>query len=86
MAVDNLKAQVLKKIDEMKDEIVDTVSKAVRIQSVNPPYPSVESKTVLGGEKRCNEVLKPIMEGFGCKTDMFEEAPQRTNLVGTLEE
>ena len=85
MAVDNLvKTQVLKKIDEMKDEIVDTVSKAVRIQSVNPLYPGVESKTVLGGEKRCNEFLKPIMEGFGCKTDMFEKAPQRTNLVGTL--
>jgi acetylornithine deacetylase/succinyl-diaminopimelate desuccinylase family protein len=85
MVVDNtVRNEVLNKIDDMRNEIVKSLSDLVKIQSVNPLYPGVTAESVLGGEKRCNEFLKPIMEGFGCKTDMFEKAPQRTNLVGVL--
>jgi acetylornithine deacetylase/succinyl-diaminopimelate desuccinylase family protein len=85
MIVENVvRALVLDKIDEMREEIVKCCSDLVKIQSVNPLYPGVAATNVLGGEKRCNEFLMPVLEGFGCKTDMFEKAAQRTNLVGVL--
>ena len=76
--------KVLHTIDGMKDEIVQCCSDLVKIPSVDPLYPGIVQKDFLGGEKRCNEFLKSIMEEFGCETDMFEKEPYRTNLVGLL--
>lgn len=71
-------------IDKMKPEIIATLGKMVTLQSINPRYPGVDVDKVLGGERQVNEQFKPILEGCGCKTDMFEMAPKRTNLVGVL--
>ena len=68
----------------MRNEIVDLTSKVVKIQSVNPLYPGVETEKVLGGEKENNVVLKGVVESFGCKSALVEKARERANLVGVL--
>ena len=75
---------VLDIVDSMRSEIVDLCSRLVKQQSVNPKYPDAEASKYLGGEKDCNVLLEAVLSGFGCKTDLFERAPQRTNLVGSL--
>jgi formylaminopyrimidine deformylase len=76
--------QVMKTIDDMREEIIELCSNLVRRQSVNPKYPDSDSEKYLGGEKACNEFLAAELAKFGCKVDLFEKAPQRANLVGTL--
>ena len=76
--------QVLRTIDSMRGEIICLSSDLVKRQSINPLYTGVDVDKVLGGEKECNEFLAPILKEFGCKTDLFEKAPKRTNLVGVL--
>ncbi len=68
----------------MKNEIIDLTSKLVRIQSINPVYPGVETEKVLGGEKENNLVLKGVLNDFGCKTAIIEKSKGRANLVGVL--
>ncbi|HZW55158.1 MAG TPA: ArgE/DapE family deacylase [Nitrososphaerales archaeon] len=75
---------VLRVIDSMKGEIIDLCAQLVKLQSVNPKYPDADGARYLGGEKDCNKLLESVLAGFGCKTDLFEKAPLRTNLVGTL--
>lgn len=79
-----VRSNVAERIDQSKDSILETLAKAVRIQSINPRYPGVDVDKVLGGERSVSEFFKPILESFGCKTDLFENAPKRTNLVGVL--
>lgn len=76
--------KVLHRVDRMKSEIVDLTSRLVKIQSINPLYPGVETEKVLGGEKENNLVLKGVVEGFGCKTALVEKAKERTNLAAVL--
>jgi acetylornithine deacetylase len=68
----------------MKGEIVDLTSRLVKVQSINPLYPGVETETVLGGEKQNNLILKPVVEKFGCKATFVEKAKERSNLVAVL--
>jgi formylaminopyrimidine deformylase len=75
---------VMKAIDAMRNEIIELCRNLVQRQSVNPKYPDSDSEKYLGGEKACNEFLTTELSGFGCKVDLFEKAPQRANLVGTL--
>ncbi len=75
---------VMKTIDAMRDEIVEICRNLVQRQSVNPKYPDSDFEKYLGGEKACNEFLATELSGFGCKVDLFEKAPQRVNVVGTL--
>lgn len=75
---------IIRKIEEMSSDIIHTLQRAVKIQSINPRYPGVDEAAVLGGEREVTELFKPVMENFGCKTDRFEKARKRTNLVGVL--
>ena len=76
--------KVLQKVSGMKGEIVDLTSRLVKVQSINPLYPGVENEKVLGGEKQCNQILKPIVEMFGCKATFVEKAKARANLAAVL--
>ncbi len=59
MATEAQKKTVTKIIDEMEDEIVQTISELVRIRSVNPGYPGVDVERELGGETKANNYLNP---------------------------
>jgi acetylornithine deacetylase len=75
---------VLRYLDNHRDSIAATCAELVRIQSVNPNYPGIDAREVLGGETRCNERIAELLEGIGCELDLWEAAPRRHNLVGTL--
>ena len=80
----NAISKVLNTIDLMRDEIIDLTSQLVRRQSVNPNYPNSDAAKFLGGEKECNHFLESYLNRIGCKTDLFEKAKDRANLVGTM--
>ena len=71
-------------IDQMKDEIVETIGRVVRVPSVNPKYPGVDSEEVLGGETRANELIAELYRTIGCEVDLWEEEAKRANAVGVL--
>lgn len=79
-----VKADVLKQVDALQDELVRLVSDTVKIPSVNPTYPGEVYEKTLGGETKVNEFLKPVMEGLGLKTDLWDVEKGRHNLVGVL--
>ena len=76
--------RVLRLVDSSQNEVINLCSELVKRQSINPLYTGVDVDKVLGGEKECNEYLEPVLKNFGCKTELFEKAPKRTNLVGVL--
>jgi acetylornithine deacetylase len=79
-----VKQGVLAAVDDLKSELVQLVSDTVQIPSINPTYPGESYEEILGGETKVAEFLKPIVEGIGLKTDMWEEEKGRANLVGVL--
>ena len=80
----NARDKVLSVIDSMQDEIVKTVSDAVKIPSVDPNYAGVDRDAVLGGETEANMYLAEVYKKIGCEVDLFEEEPKRANLVGVI--
>ena len=71
-------------VDELRDELVALCRKLVKTRSINPKSPDIESKKELGGEKRCNQIIKSVLEPLGAHIDMFEIEPERTNLVAVF--
>ena len=69
-------------IDQMKDQIVETISGVVQIPSVNPKYPGVISEEVLGGETQANQRIAELYRTIGCAVDLWEEEAKRANAVG----
>jgi acetylornithine deacetylase/succinyl-diaminopimelate desuccinylase family protein len=79
---DTVRSNVMRAVDGLRDDIVGLASDMIQIPSINPDYGGVDREAVLGGESRVNELLKPIMEGMGLETDMWEAEERRANLVG----
>jgi acetylornithine deacetylase len=71
-------------LEAHREAITETCAELVRKQSVNPNYPGIDAAEVLGGETDCNERLAELFEAIGCDIDLWEAAPRRHNLVGTL--
>ncbi len=71
-------------IDGLKDELVETVSAAVRIPSVNPKYPGQVYADVVGGEGQVSRLMSGLYERIGCAVDLFAIEPGRENAVGVL--
>ena len=71
-------------IDQMKDEIVETISQVVQVPSVNPKCPGVVSEEVLGGETQANQRIAELYRTIGCEVDLWEEEAKRANAVGVL--
>lgn len=80
---DELQA-VMGEIDAMRDDILATLSRLVRISSITPKYPGLAYDEVVGGETRCNEALRPTYEAAGAEVDLWAEEPGRANLVGVV--
>jgi acetylornithine deacetylase len=63
---------------------VELLSELVRTNSVNPAFAGVRRQDVIGGESRCNEILRERYEQAGLETHWVAEDPERRNLVGVL--
>jgi acetylornithine deacetylase/succinyl-diaminopimelate desuccinylase family protein len=71
-------------IDALKDELIDTISKAVRISSVNPKYPGQVYDDVVGGEGEVSTLMAEIYRDLGAEVDVFAIEPGRDNAVGRI--
>ena len=84
--IDNqVRTNVLRAVDNLKDELVQLVCDIVRIPSVPPTPPgpgSSDTAVEVSGETQVNYALKPVMESFGLETDLWEVERGRANLVG----
>jgi acetylornithine deacetylase len=76
--------RVLERVDALQGELVETVSEAVQIESVNPKYPGQVYEDVVGGEGRVSKYLAAVYERLGCELDLFAVEPGRENAIGVL--
>jgi acetylornithine deacetylase/succinyl-diaminopimelate desuccinylase family protein len=76
--------RVLAAVDASRDELVEAVSEAVRIASVNPRYPGQDYDAVVGGEGRVSSLLAEIYRDLGAEVDLFALEPGRDNAVGVV--
>jgi len=74
--------EVMSRIEALRDEAVSLLEELVRVNSVNPNYPGIDRASVIGGETRCNEILKERYEQAGLETHWAFEDPERKALVG----
>jgi acetylornithine deacetylase/succinyl-diaminopimelate desuccinylase-like protein len=79
-----VKEALIRGVDVLKDELIQLTADTVRIPSINPTYPGQVYTDTLGGETEVNEFVKPLLEGLGMTTDLWEEEEGRANLVGVL--
>jgi acetylornithine deacetylase len=79
-----LSERVLARVDELQDELVDALSKAVQIESVNPKYPGQVYDDVVGGEGEVSKFFAEIYRGLGAEVDLFAIEPGRENAVGVI--
>jgi acetylornithine deacetylase len=68
----------------MKGEIVDRVSRLIRIPSVNPDYPGQAYDEWIGGEAEANQLVEEWYREAGCRIEHVEASPGRPNLIGVL--
>ena len=74
--------RVLGAVDELRNELIETVSEAVRIESVNPKYPGQVYEDVVGGEGQVSRFVSKVYENLGCEVDLFAVEEGRENCVG----
>lgn len=76
--------RILAAVDELQSDLVDAVSGAIRIPSVNPRYPGQSYDDVVGGEGEVARYMARLYQEIGCETDVFAIEPGRENCVGVL--
>ena len=85
MRVDQgLRQRVLARVGELEPELVEALSQAVRIESVNPKYPGQDYDAVVGGEGEVSKLVAEIYRGLGAEVDLFAVEPGRENAVGVI--
>lgn len=77
-----LRGRVLARVDALRDDAVALLAELVATRSVNPAFAGVRREEVVGGETRCNEILRERYEQAGLETHWVAEDPERRNLVG----
>ncbi len=80
--MDELRQRVFDRVDGLRDEAVGLLQELVRIDSTNASFAGVDRADVIGGETRCNEVLRERYEQAGLETQWVAPDPERKNLVG----
>ena len=76
--------RILAAVDDLQSELIDAVSGAIRIPSVNPRYPGQSYDDVVGGEGEVARYMARLYQEIGCETDVFAIEPGRENCVGVL--
>jgi acetylornithine deacetylase len=79
-----MSVELLARLDEMEHELVDAVSRAVRIPSVTPNYPGERYEDHVGGEGAVSRAVAELYREAGCEVDVFGLVPGRENAVGVL--
>src|SRR5881396_2088127 len=80
--MDELGQRVLDRIEALRHDGVALLDELVRIDSTNPSFAGVDRAAVIGGETRCNEVLRGRYEQAGLETHWVAPDRERRNLVG----
>lgn len=76
--------RVLAVIDGLQGELLETLSEAVQIESVNPKYPGQDYDRVVGGEGEVSKLMGGLYRGLGAEVDLFAVEPGRENAVGVI--
>jgi acetylornithine deacetylase/succinyl-diaminopimelate desuccinylase family protein len=76
--------RIIHAVDGLESELVDAVSEAIRIPSINPRYPGQDYDDVVGGEGDVARYLVRLYDEIGCEADLFGIEPGRENCVGVL--
>jgi acetylornithine deacetylase len=76
--------KVLSAVDDQRDELIDAISKAVQIPSVNPRYPGQVYEEIVGGEGEVSRFVAGIYRELGAEVDVFGLEPGRENAVGLI--
>lgn len=76
--------RIVAAVDDLRSELVDAVSAAIRIPSINPRYPGQSYEDVVGGEGAVARYVAGLYEEIGCEVDLFAVEPGRENCVGVL--
>ena len=84
-AIPEFTERVLGAVEEGRDELVQSVSTAVRIPSVNPRYPGQTYHDVVGGEREVSRFLAGIYAELGAGVDVFGLEPGRENAVALID-
>ncbi len=84
MADPGLVDRVSERIDALQGELVDTISRAVRIPSVNPKYPGQDYDAVVGGEGEVSKLMASVYGDLGADVDVWAIEPGRENAVGVV--
>ncbi|MCU8693584.1 M20/M25/M40 family metallo-hydrolase [Mycobacteroides abscessus] len=77
-------AQVLARVDSLRDELVATLAEAIAVRSVNPTYAGQDYNDLVGGESDVARLLAGAYRQSGAETELFGEVPGRDNVVGVL--
>ena len=80
----DLTERVWAAVERLRPEIVDTLSAAIRIPSINPNYPGQDYAAVVGGEGRVSRLFADVYAAAGCEVDVFGLVEGRENAVGRL--
>jgi acetylornithine deacetylase len=80
----DLTERVLSAVDEQRDELVNAISEAVQIQSVNPRYPGQVYEEMVGGEGEVSRFVAGVYRELGAEVDVFGLEPGRENAVGVI--
>ena len=65
MTDDGTATRVTQRIDALRGELVDAISRAVKIASVNPKYPGQVYDDVVGGEGEVSKLVAEVYGGLG---------------------
>src|SRR5919201_2686677 len=76
--------RVLSAVDDERDELVEAISDAIQIPSVNPRYPGQTYEDVVGGEGEVSHFVADIYRELGAEVDVFGLEPGRENAVGVI--
>jgi acetylornithine deacetylase len=84
MAEPETTSRVLATVEGYRDELVDAISRAVRIPSVNPKYPGQVYDEVVGAEGEVSKLMAEIYRGLGAEVDVWAIEAGRENAVGVV--
>ena len=76
--------RVTSRVNALRDELVDLISQAVRIPSVNPKYPGQVYAEVVGGEGDVSKLVAGVYRALGAEVDLWAVEPGRENAVGVI--
>ncbi|HKO26711.1 MAG TPA: ArgE/DapE family deacylase [Solirubrobacteraceae bacterium] len=71
-------------MDDQRDELINAISTAVQIPSVNPRYPGQVYEDIVGGEGEVSRFVAGIYRDVGAEVDVFGLEPGRENAVGRI--